>query len=194
MRRFIAAVRRPCVPPHRSCDGEETVLPLRQVRPSALRPKSTPGRLILWKAIAGIMHVNLVRKVRPPSPKDEIGHAGPRSVRKGRHKDSCMAALQETFGKRPRCRYSPLREIQFPRTAQFSQTHAIGLPADVVSQIGNVIDVDVVRAHCQRIEAAREAMPHFGKHALNRKGEVQGGHTFGVEPATVHFRAFPRKR
>lgn len=134
--------------------------------------RSPPGCLILWKATAGIINLNLVRKVWSPSPKDKIGHVGFGSVRKGRHENPCTITLQETFGQRPGRWDSPLREIKFPRTVQFSQTHVVGLPANVISQIRKVIDVDIVRTNCQRIEAVREAMSHLGKHAINCKGEV----------------------
>jgi hypothetical protein len=154
----------------------------------------TPGRLILWKAIAGIIYVDLVRKVRSPFPKDKIGHAGLGAARKGRHENSGMTTRPETFGQRPGRRYPPLRDVEHPGTVQFSRAHVVRLPANIISEIGKVVDVDVVRAHRQRIETTREAVTHLGKHAVDRKSEVESRHSLGVEPATVDLRPFARMR
>ena len=60
--------------------------------------------------------------------------------------------------------------------------------------LGMVIDVDVIRAHRQRIETTREAMAHLGEHAVDRESEGESRHSPGVEPATVGLRPFARLR
>lgn len=136
------------------------------------------------------MNLDLVRKVWSPFPKDKIGHVGFGSVRKGRHQNPRMTTVQQTFRQHPRRWCSPLREIELPRTGQLGQTYVVGLPVNVISQISEVIDVDIVRTHGQRTEAVREAMSHLGKHAIDRKGEVKSRRALGVEPAAVHLRTF----
>jgi hypothetical protein len=135
--------------------------------------RSRPGRLILGKPSGWVMHFDLVGRLGSPAPQHEICHIGPRRCRERRGQDSSRSLCDKHFGNFPGRGASSTCEIIGPRATHRRQVDHLGSTSGFRSQIDDMIDVDVVGADRQRIEAMGEAMPHFNKHTFDGQSEIK---------------------
>jgi hypothetical protein len=153
---------------------------------------SRPGQLVLGQPSAGIMHLDLVRQIRSPSPQNQICHVGARACRKRRRQDPSRALRDQRFRYLPGGGDLAVCKVIRPWTPHGRDVDGLSGTPRLRPQIDDVIDIDVVAADRQGIETVGKPMPHLDEHAFCRQSEIQRRRADGIEASAFGRRSVAR--
>ena len=135
------------------------------------------------------MHDDTVREVRPPLPEHKVRHVRSCAHRKRGNKNSRCAIRDQSSGDAPRCGLSTIREVQRPSAGHVGQRDPGRRARAFGSEIGDVVDVDLVGADREWFEPVRESVTHFQEHAFEREAQIKRGNADRIEATTLCLRA-----
>lgn len=92
-----------------------------------------------------------------------------------------MPACLQSIDHQPGRRLLARKLKRQPSTGQVRQRQAQGGPGSFLSQIRDVLAVDIVLAHRQRLEALREALRAFAKRRHDIERQVERRFAFAIE-------------